>query len=179
MSLSLNQRIINLESGSGGWSSDYLFIARNTNVNNMGSDTTYYVGLGEIVKSSPHISINSGSISVDEDGWYRVRYTGIVEQSRTADYGFRMSIRMGFFCIQDNAVDDNIFWSDTYLRGNTGTAQNDLTRYGYINNSGYTFLFSNKTYRLIVQGALGGGNFDTSLSGVILRNANLQIEKMV
>ena len=184
MSLSLNQRIINLEnnggaggSGGGGWSSDNLFIAQNTNGNNMGNVQTYFVQLGTLVKSSPSISLSSGIISVDEDGWYRISYNALVEQiSSTSN---RFSIRMGFWCIQDGSIDNNIFWSDCYLRGFNGLSASNLTRYGYINNSGITFLSANKTYRLIVQGALGGGVYTSSLNNVFLTQANLQIEKMV
>jgi len=221
MTLSLNQRINNLENGSGGgssdssgggmsqsqvqdliniettkrisgdtnlqnnidalntgWNSDNLFISRNTNVNNMGNVLTYFIQMGSLVKSSPSISLSSGVISVDADGWYRISYNGSVEQRR-GNYAIRMSIRMGFWCIQDNSVDDNVFWSACYLRGNNGTGTGNLTRYGFINNSGITFLFANKTYRLIAQGTTGGSNYDTGLNDVYLRNANLQIEKMV
>ena len=219
MTLSLNQRIINLENGGGssdssgggmtqsqvqdliniesatrilkdselqnsidaintGWSSNNLFIARNTNVNNMGNVLTYHIQMGSLVKSSPHISLNSGIISVDSDGWYKLSYNGLLEQQR-GNYTNRMSIRIGFICIQDNNnVDDNVFWADCYLRGNNGTGDGNLTRYGYINNSGTTFLFANKTYRLVVQGALGGSNYNTGLNNVYLRNANLQIERL-
>lgn len=215
--LSLNQRINNLENGSGGgggggltqaqvqdlidveaanrisgdttlqnninalntgWNSDNLFIARNTNNNNMGNVLTYHIQMGSIVKSSSHISLNSGIISVGSDGWYKLSYNGLIEQQR-ANYTNRMSIRIGFICIQDNnSVDDNIFWGGCYLRGNNGTGDSNMTRYGYINNSGTTYLSANKTYRLVVQGALGGSDFNTGLNNVYLRNANLQIEKL-
>ena len=180
MTLSLNQRINNLENSGGsggGWSSDNLFIAQNTNVNNMGNNTTYYVGLGGVVKTSPYISIILGTVSVNENGWYKISYNGLVEQ--TFSTSNRFSIRMGFWCIQDNSIDNNIFWSDCYLRGFDGLNANNLTRYGYINNSGITYLFSNKTYRLIVEGALGGGLYGANLNNVVLNQANLQIEKMV
>lgn len=161
-----------------GWNSDNLFIARNTNVNNLGNVLTYHVQMGSLVKSSPHISLNSGIISVNSDGWYKLSYNGLIEQQR-GNYTNRMSIRMGIICIQDNNnVDDNVFWAACYLRGNNGTGDGNLTRYGYINNSGTTFLFANKTYRLVVQGALGGGNYNTGLNNVYLRNANLQIERL-
>jgi len=168
----------NLNGLNIGWNSSNLFIARNTNINNMGNVITYHVQLGTLVKSSPSISLSSGVISVDADGWYRISYNGLVEQRRT-QYLNRMSVRMGFWCIQDNDVDDNVFWGDCYLRGNNGTADTNTTRYAFINNSGITFLFANKTYRLVVNAALGGGDYDTGLNDVYLRNANLQIEKMV
>ena len=157
-----------------GWNSNNLFIARNTNVNNMGNVLTYHVQMGSLVKSSPHITLNSGIISVNSDGWYKLSYNGLIEQQK-GNYTNRMSIRMGIICIQDNNnVDDNVFWAACYLRGNNGTGDGDLTRYGYINNSGTTFLSANKSYRLIVQGALGGGDYNnTGLNNVYLRNANL------
>jgi len=161
-----------------GWNSNNLFIARNTNINNMGNVLTYHIQMGSIVKSSPHISLNSGIISVGSDGWFKLSYNGLIEQQRVS-YTNRMSIRIGFICIQDNnSVDDNVFWADCYLRGNNGTGDGNMSRYGYINNSGTTFLFANKTYRLVVQGALGGSDYDTGLNNVYLRNANLQIEKL-
>jgi len=162
-----------------GWNSNNLFIARNTNVNNMGNVLTYHVQMGSLVKSSPHITLNSGIISVNSDGWYKLSYNGLIEQQK-GNYTNRMSIRMGIICIQDNNnVDDNVFWAACYLRGNNGTGDGDLTRYGYINNSGTTFLSANKSYRLIVQGALGGGDYNnTGLNNVYLRNANLQIERL-
>ena len=161
-----------------GWNSDNLFIARNTNVNNLGNVLTYHVQMGSLVKSSPHITLNSGIISVNSDGWYKLSYNGLIEQQR-GNYTNRMSIRMGVICIQDNnSIDDNVFWAACYLRGNNGTGDGNLTRYGYINNSGTTFLFANKSYRLVVQGALGGGNYNTGLNNVYLRNANLQIERL-
>ena len=179
--LSLNQRINNLESGgsggSGGWSSDNLFIAQNTNNNHMGNVITYHVQLGTLVKSSSSISLSGGIISVNETGWYKISFNGRVEQ--TLGTSNRYVIRMGFYCIQDNSIDNNIFWGACYLRGNNGLNANNLTRFGYINNSGITYLSSNKGYRLIVEGALGGADFGSGLNNVYLNQANLQIEKMV
>jgi len=167
----------NIDALNTGWSSDNLFIAQNTNNNHMGNVITYHVQLGTLVKSSSSISLSSGIISVNETGWYKITYNGRVEQ--TLGTSNRYVIRMGFYCIQDNSIDNNIFWGACYLRGNNGTAANNLTRFGYINNSGITYLSSNKGYRLIVEGALGGADFGSGLNNVYLNQANLQIEKMV
>ena len=167
-------------SGGGGWNSDNLYIASNSASINMGNTTAYNPRLNVANKSASWLSHNSsnGNWSVNDNGWYRINYNALFQQNNPADYGIRVSVRMGLWDITSNSVDNNIGFSDGYLRGNTGTASNDLNRFVYVVNSAYTYLFASKTYSFRVNCAIAGSDFNSSLNNILLQSCLVQVEKL-